>query len=242
MKAVLHTAASRGGGEHGWLKTRHSFSFANWYEPSRMGFGALRVINDDRIAPHTGFGAHSHRDMEIITIVTEGAVTHKDSIGNTETVPAGDVQTMSAGTGVTHAEMNDGDEELALFQIWIEPKELDITPKYAQAHFGVNVTEPGLELLVAPHGYGEGLPICQNAYIYRGLTTDGVPVHYTPMDARHGVYVFVIEGTVVVAGQELTARDGLGLSELSETEDITIESSAPAMFLLMEVPLTANGD
>jgi redox-sensitive bicupin YhaK (pirin superfamily) len=117
MKITIHPANSRGGGDHGWLSTRYSFSFADWYEPTRMGFGALRVINDDRVAPQTGFGAHTHHDMEIITIVTRGEVTHTDSIGNKKTVPAGDVQVMSAGTGVTHSEMNESpDEELAFFR------------------------------------------------------------------------------------------------------------------------------
>src|SRR5690606_12496739 len=138
-------------GEHGWLSTRYSFSFANWYDPSRMGFGALRVINDDRIAPANGFGAHGHRDMEIVTIVTKGTVRNEDSMGSRGTVPAGDVQAMSAGTGVVHAERNDSpDEELTLFQIWIETARPGAVPRYAQKPFGLGSHEPGLTLLVAP--------------------------------------------------------------------------------------------
>src|SRR3989344_846255 len=143
MKIEVYKAEERGEGKHGWLTTRYSFSFADWYEPSRMGFGTLRVINDDIIAPQSGFGEHGHRDMEIITIVTEGAVTHTDSMGNEKVVEAGEVQVMSAGTGVVHAERNASPTTpLKLFQIWIEPKERDIAPRYAQKRF--DFSSPGL--------------------------------------------------------------------------------------------------
>ena len=235
MKKVIHRADERGRGEYGWLSTRYSFSFADWYEPTRMGFGALRVINDDRISPSHGFGAHRHQDMEVITLVTKGAVTHEDSMGNKGTVPAGDVQVMSAGTGVTHAERNDSpDEELTLFQIWIATNKRNAEPRYAQKPFGLGASTPGLTLLVASTD-GEGaLPIHQDAYIYQGVINHEHTLTYTLKDATHGVYVFVIDGQVRVAGEVLSARDALGVTD---AEDIHIESEGVARVLLIEVPL-----
>lgn len=235
MKKVIHRAKQRGQGEYGWLSTRYSFSFADWHEPTRMGFGALRVINDDRIAPSNGFGAHRHQDMEIITLVTKGAVTHEDSMGNTGVVPAGDVQVMSAGTGVTHAERNDAvDEELTLFQIWIAPNVRNATPRYAQKPFGLEASNPGLTLLAAPTDAEGGLSIHQDAYLYQAVINHEHPLTYTLKDAAHGVYVFVVDGQVLVAGEVLGPRDALGIEEV---QDIHMESDGVARVLLIEVPL-----
>lgn len=235
MKKILHNADERGKGEHGWLSTRYSFSFANWYDPSRMGFGALRVINDDRIAPASGFGAHSHKDMEIITIVTKGAVTHEDSMGNTGQVPAGDIQAMSAGTGVTHAERNDSpDEELTLFQIWIATNAKGVEPRYAQKAFGLQNETEGITLLVAPNDTEGALPIHQDAYLSQGVVAAGNSLTYTLKNPEHGLYVFVVEGEVTVAGETLQSRDAIGLIELT---DLSISASAFSRLLLIEVPL-----
>lgn len=234
MQKVLHRSGERGKGDYGWLTTRYSFSFADWYNPARMGFGVLRVINDDRVAPGKGFDMHGHRDMEIITIVTAGSVTHTDSMGNTGVVPAGDVQVMSAGTGVVHAEQNTSKtEDLALFQIWIEPHEMGVQPRYAQQSFEKEKTR-GMTLLVAPEESEGGLRIHQDAYIYRAVLGKNSPTHYTLKSPTHGVYAFVVEGDVTVAGEMLGPRDAIGVWE---SESITLESSNFVELLLIEVPM-----
>lgn len=235
MKALIYRSDTRGGGDYGWLSTRYSFSFANWYDPARMGFGKLRVLNDDQIAPSTGFGAHSHSNMEIITIVTGGAVTHTDSIGNSFAVPAGDVQVMSAGTGVTHAEENTSQEEpLTLFQIWIETNKPNSKPNYAQKAFHLGEQAPGITLLTSEDGREGSLPIQQDAYISYAKIDGTHPLSYALRSEEHGVYVFVVEGSVSVGDIELGARDGLGLSEF---ESIDISSPDSASVILIEVPL-----
>lgn len=235
MEKVLHRAAERGVGDHDWLKSRFSFSFAHWYEPTRMGFGALRVINDDVIAPASGFGAHSHQNMEIITIVMQGTVTHKDSIGNIGTVPAGDVQVMSAGTGVVHSEYNDSpEEELRLFQIWIESESNGIAPRYAQKSFG---NEPGSRLLVAPDERKGALPIHQQAFITRVRLSAGEECSYDLYDSANGIYIFVIEGTVHAADETLSARDALGVKGVSS---ILLSANTSAELLVIEVPMKGN--
>ncbi len=236
MQKVIHRAEERGGADHGWLTTRHSFSFASWYEPTRMCFGALRVLNDDIIAPSTGFGAHPHRDMEIVTIVMKGTVTHGDSMGNTGTVAAGDVQVMSAGTGVVHSEENaSADEPLALFQLWIEPRSKGITPRYAQHPFGFDVKYDGLVLLVSPDAQEKSLLVHQDAYISYGVLGKEGRCDYELKNIAHGLYLFAIEGEVEVLGEQLSARDAIGISE---EPNILIESKGGAQILLIEVPLS----
>jgi redox-sensitive bicupin YhaK (pirin superfamily) len=216
-------------GEHGWLSTRFSFSFADWYDPNRMGFGVLRVLNDDTIAARNGFGMHGHRDMEIITIVTKGAVTHEDNMGNTGLVPAGDVQVMSAGTGVVHSERNDSSSEsLELFQIWITPREKGIAPRYAQRSFsGINA------LLVSPDGREGSLAIMQDACITRVRVEPGMPFRYSLFSSGNGVYVFVVAGEVSIDETTLHTRDAL---EILDTEDFLVESVVSATLLIIEVP------
>jgi redox-sensitive bicupin YhaK (pirin superfamily) len=235
MTKVVHKAEDRGYGEYGWLDTHYSFSFGEWYDPTKMGFGALRVINDDRIAPSAGFGEHSHRDMEIITIVMKGTVTHKDSMGNLGTVAAGDVQTMSAGTGVTHSEYNDSkDEPLELFQIWIESSKRGIQPEYHQQSFAFPFMEEGTILLVSPHGKG-GVPINQNAYIEFVALKTGDTTVYELKDASNGVYIFVIEGEIEVADEVLHPRDAIGITDV---DSVSLYSVIPSKFLIIEVPVT----
>lgn len=233
MEKVLHRAGSRGAFDNEWLSTRYSFSFANWYDPKRMGFGALRVINDDVIAPSTGFGEHAHRDMEIITLVTEGTLTHKDSMGNVGTLPKDHVQVMSAGTGVRHAEYNDDDAEpLRLFQIWIEPDRTGVEPRYEEMSLAGDLSAPGLVTLAAPFGSDEGLPIHQRAFVSR-LVLDATPYEYA-LNANLGLYIFVVEGTVQVGDEKLGARDALGVWD---TEAVRLATPAHATALLFEVPM-----
>lgn len=232
MQTIVHRASERGKGEYGWLSTRYSFSFADWYEPSRMGFGKLRVINDDIVAPEHGFDMHQHRDMEIITIVMRGTVTHKDSMGNIGTVSAGEAQAMSAGTGVVHAEYNDSaDEPLELFQIWIEPAAHGVPPRYAQGLF--EPPEDGLALLVSPDGRDESLPAHQDIFLWQGRLPAGAAHEYALRDSAHGVYLLVIDGTLQAAGQKLGKRDALGVWDTSTLEIHALEESR---FLLIEVP------
>ncbi|MFZ1988015.1 MAG: pirin family protein [Minisyncoccia bacterium] len=238
MNILLHKAGERGGGNHGWLTTKYSFSFSDWYEPSRMGFGALRVLNDDSIAPSSGFPPHSHREMEIITIVTSGAVTHEDSMGNKGEVKKGDVQVMSAGTGVTHAEQNNSTTEpLALFQLWIEPNEKGIVPRYDQRAFGFENQGLGITTLVSPFSDTEGLSIHQEAYVSYASIDKNNPFTYTLHDEHAGVYVFVIEGNAEIEGRELGARDAVGISE---TDSFDISSPDQVKVLLVEVPFESE--
>jgi redox-sensitive bicupin YhaK (pirin superfamily) len=235
MKTLIHKSSDRGKGEHGWLSSRFSFSFADWYEPTRMGFGALRVLNDDTIQPASGFGMHPHKDMEIITIVMGGTVTHKDSMENTGTVPAGDVQVMSAGTGVTHSEYNESKTEpLKLFQLWIETQIPGVRPRYAQATFPRETAPGELTLLVAPLENDEALGIYQGAYICCGSADATHPISYKVRGKGNGVYIFVIDGELTAGGETLGARDAVGISEI---ETIELASPSRASFLLIEVPL-----
>jgi hypothetical protein len=238
MEYVLHKAETRGGGNLGWLRTKYSFSFANWYEPTRMGFGALRVINDDWIAPQSGFGEHSHNNFEIITIVRGGAVTHKDSMGNMKEVKEGEVQVMSAGTGVTHAEFNSGNVPLELFQIWIEPNAKNIPPRYDQEAFSKEDRKNVWQVVVSGGAVSGSLVIQQDARI---ALADIVPddgeeksLEYTVTRKGSGVYLMVVEGSVTVLSEKLGPRDAIGIKDV---ESISISADGDASLLLIEVPM-----
>ncbi len=234
MTTIVQRNQERGAGEYGWLSTRYSFSFADWYDPSRMGFGALRVLNDDRIAPARGFGAHQHADMEIITIVMKGAVTHEDSMGNKGAVEAGEVQVMSAGTGVVHAERNDSaDEPLELFQLWIMPSVRGVAPRYEQRSFREEVGRNGVTLLASPEGKG-GLMMNQDAYVSLIRIPAGASGEYALHDPAHGTYVFVIEGACRISGEELAMRDALGATDASI---LRIDADEDTLLLAIEVPV-----
>lgn len=237
MKTILHKASERGVAEHGWLHSRFSFSFADWYEPTRMGFGALRVINDDIIDPHSGFDRHPHANMEIITIVTEGVVTHGDSMGSNYNVPAGDVQVMSAGTGVIHSEHNNEDSTLKLFQIWITPRTRGGTPRYEQKSFNTQEKNE-IELLVSGNEAEEvdngALLINQDAYVSRAVLEAGREVGYALKRPGNGIYIFVVKGSVRAADTDLSERDALGILDVKE---ISISSTTPAELLIFEVPM-----
>ncbi len=227
MKVAVHKAGDRGVGDHGWLTSRFSFSFANWYEPSRMGFGKLRVLNDDIIAPSSGFPPHGHKDMEIVTIVMNGAVTHTDSMGNAGVVRAGEVQAMSAGTGVVHSEMNESpDTPLELFQIWIEPKELGVAPRYSQKAFDFAKTSE----LVGP----KSLAINQDVHMTLAVLKAGEEFMHDLADESHGLFIFMIDGEAEVSGYRIGARDALAISD---TAQISITPAISGRALLIEVPL-----
>lgn len=236
MQKAIHRAWERGTSDHGWLQSRFSFSFAEWYEPGRVGFGQLRVINDDVIAPLGKFGMHPHQDFEIITIPLSGAVTHEDNMGNRGVVSAGEVQVMSAGTGVVHSEYNASTTEpLALFQIWIAPNVKGAKPRYAQKKFKTDNRKNSWQLLVAEDGVTGALPIYQNARISRADMEPGTTLSYTIFHGGNGVYALVIDGEVDVLGEHLGRRDALGILE---AEQFTFSTVVPSSVLLIEVPMT----
>lgn len=235
MKTILHKSATRGHANHGWLNTHHTFSFANYYDPERVHFGALRVLNDDWIAPAMGFGTHPHDNMEIITIPVRGTVEHKDSMDNHGTITAGEIQVMSAGTGVFHSEFNhDKTIPLELFQIWVFPDKRNVTPRYDQISLESLARKDSFYQILSPNPDDEGVWIHQHAWFHLGDLSDGWEGSYKLKDTQNGVYVFVIEGSVEAEGIELEYRDGLGISEIDE---INIKSNGASRVLLMEVPM-----
>lgn len=235
MKTLIHRADSRGGGDYGWLKTRYSFSFANWQDAERMGFGALRVLNDDHIEAGQGFDPHQHADMEIVTIVTKGAVAHTDSGGGTGTVSVGEAQAMSAGTGVTHAEYNASQTEaLELFQLWILPKTRSIAPRYETKSFNTFGTGNGLVRIAGPDGTPDVLQLNQDAYISIATIDAEHPLVYQFQGEGTGTYVFVVAGTLSTADTLLGPRDAVGVWD---TDQISLETSDQATALVIEVPV-----
>jgi redox-sensitive bicupin YhaK (pirin superfamily) len=234
MNTILHTADSRGHANHGWLDAHHTFSFAGYYDPRRVHFGALRVLNDDRVAPGMGFGMHPHDNMEIITIALEGSLKHKDNMGSEGVIRPGDVQVMSAGTGVEHSEFNPSDKEMVnLLQIWVFPNQRQVKPRYDQKHFdGVS---NGLELVVAPDESEGALWIHQDAWFSLGQLDKGKSLTYTERKKGNGSYIFVISGALTVDGQKVGNRDGLGLTDF---DSVNITADADARFLIMDVPMS----
>lgn len=232
---VLHKANERGHADHGWLNAYHSFSFANWYNPDKVQFGVLRVLNDDTVAPGMGFGMHPHDNMEIITIPLEGDLAHKDSMGNAETIKFGDVQVMSAGTGIRHSEFNPNeDKRTKLLQIWLFPNKRDVEPRYQQITLDVNDRKNKLQQILSPNPEDEGVWIHQDAWFHLGKFEKGLNENYTVKKEGNGVYAFVISGSVTINGQKLETRDALGVWN---TEKLEITSSSDAEILLMDVPM-----
>ncbi len=235
MKTILHKSVTRGHANHGWLKTNHTFSFANYYNPERIRFGALRVLNDDWIAGGEGFGMHPHDNMEIITIPIKGVVEHKDSMGNHGTISAGEIQVMSAGTGIFHSEFNHEKEiPLELFQIWVIPNKRNVTPRYEQISITDLAKKNELYQIVSPNPDDQGMWIHQQAWFHLGDLSVGWEGSYTLKNPQTGVYVLVIEGDVTVEGVQLNRRDGIGISE---TSSISFKTTSDSKVLLMEVPL-----
>lgn len=236
MRSVLHKAETRGHANHGWLDSYHSFSFAGYYNPERIHFGALRVLNDDTVAGGMGFGTHPHDNMEIISIPTSGDLEHQDSMGNTQVIRQGDVQAMSAGTGIQHGEKNKNhDKPVKFFQIWIFPDKRNVEPRYDQKSFAPGDKQNQLLTVVSPLGTADGgVQIHQDAWFSLGKLDKGFRVSYPLRKKDNGIYAFVFEGQVTVNGQSLNRRDGLGITE---TEQLEIVADSEAELLLMEVPM-----
>jgi redox-sensitive bicupin YhaK (pirin superfamily) len=234
-KTVYHPSSGRGHADHGWLNAHHSFSFAGFYDASKIHFGALRVLNDDIIAGGSGFGMHPHDNMEIITIMLRGALEHKDSMNNVGVIEENEVQVMSAGTGVHHSEYNHSkDKDANLLQIWIFPEKRNVTPRYDQRKFDIGNNT--LQVIVSPvDSNDEGLKIHQQAWIYRGKLQKGSTVEQALHGENKGVYVFLIDGSVAVNGQKLQKRDAAGISG---SQQIKIEADADSDVLVLEVPMT----
>jgi redox-sensitive bicupin YhaK (pirin superfamily) len=232
---VLHKADTRGHADHGWLNAYHSFSFASWYNPERVQFGALRVLNDDTVAAGMGFGTHPHDNMEIITIPLEGDLAHKDSMGNTETIRSGDVQVMSAGTGVKHSEFNpNADHRTKLLQIWVYPNKQNVDPRYQQITLNPEDRKNKLQQILSPNAEDNGVWIHQDAWFHLGKFDQDFTATYSLKKEGNGVYAFILSGKLNIAGQELETRDGFGIWNINSFD---IKASTDAEFLLMEIPM-----
>ena len=235
MEKIVHRADSRGMADHGWLRSYHTFSFAGYHHPERMHFGKLRVLNDDTVDPGQGFGTHAHDNMEIISIPLQGALLHKDSMGNTHEIRAGEVQVMSAGTGIAHSEFNRSDTEPVNFlQIWILPKQRNIEPHYEQKIFDGAERKGRFQTLISPDRQDGSLRINQEAYFSMTGLSAGSKVVYSVKKSGNGVYLFLLDGRVEVGGELLGKRDAMGLSNVSAIEMAALDKS---QILCIEVPL-----
>ena len=232
---VLHKANTRGNANHGWLNAFHSFSFGSWYNPERVQFGTLRVLNDDTIAGGMGFGTHPHDNMEIITIPLEGDLAHKDSMGNSAVIKTGDIQVMSAGTGVEHSEFNpNADLQTKLFQIWLFPKYRDVAPRYQQITLDKSLQKNNFAQILSPNQDDAGVWIHQDAWFYLSDFDAGFSKKLVLKKAGKGFYIMTIEGVIEVNGEKLEKRDALGIWN---TNEIEVKATTNARFLVMEIPM-----
>ncbi len=232
---VLHKSSTRGHARHGWLDSYHTFSFAGYYNPDRVNFGALRVLNDDTIEGGSGFGMHPHDNMEIISIALEGSLEHQDSMGNRQVIREGEVQVMSAGTGIRHSEKNHSSHSPAKFlQIWVIPNKQNVPPRYQQQSFPLEARKNKLLQVLSPDSNDDGVWIYQNAWFHLGDLDQGFEIQYDFKLKTNGLYVFVIEGDVEVDGQMLSGRDGLGIWQ---TDSVHIKAIDHTQILLVEVPM-----
>lgn len=235
MNKVIHRADSRGTAEHGWLHSRHTFSFASYYNPERMGFGCLRVINDDIVEPGQGFGTHPHNNMEIVSVPLSGSLRHEDSMGNVHVIRHGEVQVMSTGTGIMHSEYNNSDSQRVNFlQIWVLPKERDIRPRYGQKAFNREARKNRFQVVVSPDESNGSVWINQDACFSFGNFDKDIEGTYSINKPGNGVYLFVIEGKIEIEGETLSKRDAIGLSELSGLKCKALEYCE---LLCIEVPM-----
>lgn len=233
---VLHKAETRGDANHGWLHSRHTFSFANYHNVERMHFGALRVLNDDTVAAGMGFGTHPHDNMEIISIPLEGDLEHKDSMGNVSVIKHGDIQVMSAGTGIFHSEFNKNkDRDVKFLQIWVFPNQKSVTPRYDQIALNIADRHNKLQQILSPNANDAGVWIYQNAWFHLGKFEKGFSADYSLKAKGNGVYAFVLSGDVTINDQPLNSRDGFGIWDV---DTLSIQADTNAEFLLMEVPMT----
>ncbi len=235
MKKIIHRADSRGRSELGWLHSRFSFSFADYYNPEKMGFGLLRVLNDDIVEPGTGFGTHPHDNMEIITIILDGELQHKDSMGSVSVIKKDEVQVMSAGSGITHSEINpSADERVNLLQLWIFPKEKNIKPRYDQKKFPVEGRKNILQTVASGFKTEGSLYIHQDAAITLGNAEKGNAVTYKNFKPGNGAYLFVINGKINLSEEKLNARDALGVWGKDQLDIYAEENSE---FVIIEIPM-----
>ena len=235
MKKIFHASSTRGEANHGWLHAKHSFSFANYFDPKRIQFGALRVLNDDIIAPGMGFGSHPHDNMEIITIPLEGALEHKDSMDNIGVIEADEIQVMSAGTGIFHSEYNKNkDKEVKVLQLWVLPKERNVTPRYDQKSIKELKKTNTLYPIVTPDPNGPAMWIHQDAWFHMGDFNESTKIEYKINKDGNGVYVFLIEGSAEIAGDLIKKRDAVGVWE---TDRFNLKMASNSRVLLIEVPL-----
>jgi redox-sensitive bicupin YhaK (pirin superfamily) len=235
MKKIIHRAADRGIQDHGWLKAAHSFSFAQYHDPAKVHFGLLRVLNDDIVAPGMGFGTHGHDNMEIVTIPLKGVLAHKDSLGSEGNISYGEVQVMSAGSGIRHSEFNgSSSEEVNLLQIWVFPKERNIQPRYDQMSYDLEKVNNSFLTLVSPNPGENVMWINQDAFFSLGAFDSGKSASYKIQHPGNGAYVFVIDGQAELEGICLDKRDAMGISETEILEFNFIENTR---ILIIEVPL-----
>lgn len=234
--SILHKAETRGNANHGWLNSYHTFSFANYYNPERMHFGVLRVLNDDTVQGGQGFGTHPHDNMEIISIPLEGDLEHKDSMGNVTVIRNGDIQVMSAGTGIQHSEYNKNiDKAVKFLQIWVFPNKRNVTPRYDQITLKLADRKNKLQQILSPNPDDAGVWIHQNAWFHLGTLDKDFKTEYKIKGGSgNGVYAFVLSGNVSINGQALNARDGLGIWDVAKLD---IQADTNAELLLMEVPM-----
>ncbi len=235
MEKTIHKAETRGHANHGWLESFHTFSFASYYNPERTQFGALRVLNDDKVAAGRGFGKHPHENMEIISIPLFGDLAHEDSMGTNSVIKENDVQVMSAGTGVLHSEFNHNkDKKTEFLQIWLFPNKLGVEPRYGQQNFNPEERRNDFQLIVSPKNKGVETWIHQEAWFYLSEFEQGFSKEYTLNKSGNGVYLFLLSGSLEVSGEKLNKRDAIGLTKL---EKFTITADEKSEFLLMEVPM-----
>lgn len=236
MKSILHKATTRGKAQHGWLQSFHSFSFGEYYDSKRMNFGALRVLNDDTVAAGMGFSTHPHREMEIVSIPLEGVLEHKDSMGNTAVIRSGDIQVLSAGTGISHSEYNKSNETPVKFlQIWILPNRKEIPPRYDQISLNISDRHNQFQQILSPYPEDDGVWINQKAWFHISNLDAGIELCYKLKSKKNnGVYIFILTGSVEINQQELSIRDGFGVWD---TEDFTVKANLNSELLLIEVPM-----
>lgn len=234
--SILHKAESRGKANHGWLESYHTFSFANYHNPERMHFGVLRVLNDDQVEAGKGFGTHPHDNMEIISIPLEGDLEHKDNMGNQTVIKNGDIQVMSAGTGIVHSEYNrNKDRSVKFLQIWVYPNKRNVTPRYDQISLDEKQRDNKFQQIISPDPDDECVWIHQNAWFHLGNFDNGFETEYIVKSKNNGVYVFILKGSAEIEGQALEARDGFGIWDI---QNLKIKSkAADTEILLMDVPM-----
>ena len=235
MKTIIHRADSRGTAEYGWLHSRHTFSFASYYDPNRMGFGKLRVINDDIVEAGAGFGTHPHENMEIISIPLSGGLWHQDSMGNQHTINTGDIQIMSAGTGLSHSEYNaSNSKQVNFLQIWVLPKFKNIKPRYDQKTFHPANRMNKFELVVSPNKEDDAVWINQDTWFSLGDFDANTTAYYDLKQTNNGIYIFLLKGNISIADKILKTRDAIGITEVNK---IDIHINQDSELLVIEVPI-----